>query len=189
MTAATDVRRYDIATADLDARIALRDQLRAIRVDAGVERKPVAARLGFSARALYAIETRTNWRIATVQQWSRALGYRFHVDLDGLAPSDEDGNVYAALYRSMKPAAPEDQDELAREVLVNSLTRIRKWNGLTAQVMADRLGISPTGVLLWEQGAPGLSLAPCQRVARALGGRLDFRLELINQSALERTAA
>ncbi len=175
---AVAARVYSVAD-DLADRKALATQLFNARLKAGLSRGDVARRLGLaSPRSVMAHEHRTNWQVRTLQAWARAVGHRLHLDLDGLTVPD-DGDPYAALYRLMTPTDPTAQDELAREVLVNNLRRIRVAVGYSCATFAPLLGIHATGVSLWDQCSPGMELNTPQRYARALGGRLVLRLEQV----------
>ncbi|WP_431977598.1 hypothetical protein [Micromonospora haikouensis] len=169
---------------DQAARLALITELHAIRANAGLERHHVTDRypqLGYppiSAKALFVIEASTNWQIRTLQTLARMYDRRLHLDVVGLTVPD-DGDPLAAMYAAMRPANPAAADELAREVLVRDLARIRKDLGLSLQTVGGRLGVSAQAVALWEACSPGVHLASVQRHTRVLGGRLGISLQTL----------
>ncbi|MBM0201800.1 hypothetical protein JNW90_00855 [Micromonospora sp. STR1s_5] len=166
---------------DRTARIALRAALRQLREDLRLTREQVTDRYpqrGFDpieSKALYVTENATSWQIRTIQTLARMYDRRLDIEITDLAIPD-DGDALAALYAGMHPTAPAHVDELAREVLVNDLTRIRRGLNLTQLDVGDAFGISRNAICAWEGCAPGVTFRTTQRITRFYGGRLGFHL-------------
>ncbi|MCX5070886.1 helix-turn-helix transcriptional regulator [Micromonospora lupini] len=166
---------------DRAARAALGAELRQLRQDLGLTREQVSARYaqrGFDpieSRSLYATEKATSWQIRTIQTLARMYDRCLDIEITGLAVPD-DGDPLAALYATMRPTAAAAADELAREILINDLTRIRRSLNLTQLDVGDAFGISRNAICAWESCAPGVTFRTTQRITRYYGGRLAFHL-------------
>ncbi|XTZ13844.1 helix-turn-helix domain-containing protein [Micromonospora echinospora] len=169
-------RFADLHPDDATARRALIGELRQLRIDAGLTHRAVARLMGWRSPngALSNIERSDNWRLRTLQALARLYGRQLHVDVG--APLPDDGDPLAAMYAVMRPTSPAAADELARAVLVHDLARIRAASGRTHDDLGAAIGVTPTAVHLWEQGADGVMVAPAQRYGRAIAAPLTFRL-------------
>ncbi|MEU1812989.1 hypothetical protein [Micromonospora aurantiaca (nom. illeg.)] len=176
----------DLHTDDATARLQLRDELVAARFAAGLTRPEVGSELGITPVAVHAMETGDNWEIATIQRWGRAVGRQLRLEIVGLVLPD-DGDVVDAVFAALQPATPQLADELAREVLVNDIIRLRRWRGWSPARMGAAQGVSDHAVRGFERCPPGVRLASCQRAVRALNGRLAIASEpLIDQAVTDR---
>lgn len=171
---------------DQAARVALIGELEQLRTNAGLTREAIVARYperGFDpidSGTLYRIERGRSWQIRTIQTLARMYDRRLDIEIVDLTVPD-DGDPLAAMYATMRPTTAAAVDELAREVLVNNLTRIRKGLGLTQLDVGEAFGISRNAICVWEAGSPGVMFRTAQRITRFYSGRLAFHLRPVEE--------
>ena len=157
---------------DHQARKALVELLRTIRLNRGVTQKVLAERLAVDHSQIGNLENGTNWRVATLQRWCRGLGMRLQLTLRGL-PEPVEADELEAVYARMHPTTPADIDHLALLRLLNYLTRVRRHLGLSGEALARRMGLSKRAPATWEARGENSHLNTMQRYARGLGGWLE----------------
>ena len=171
----------DLHEDDLASRIALADELREIREAAGITSGDLADILGVTRTAVRALERRTSWEAPTIMRYARPIGRRIEFYLDGLELPDDD-DVMSLIYAAITPASPEQEDKAHWRQVCSDLRRIRRANH-TAVGFARLLGVNENAVHYWEANPDGSSIISAQRHARALGGRLLWRLHEISGAA------
>ena len=177
-------RNHDLHPDDTEARIRLRNQLRNLRRSTGVTVHALAEACATTPAAIYLYEQRGhNPLCASVQRHARHLGRRLqlHPVFDPALPDHPDAATFTAL-----ADATTNLDLAARHeqaALMANLVAYRRWYGLTARDLADRLNVvrGSGSVSAIESGTKPAHLSTYQRYARALGGRLDLHLQPIDQ--------
>lgn len=172
----------DLHPDDLAARDRLAVQLRALRVDAGLTQKQLGERLGVTKDNVSMAELAREWRVASVQQRARALGYRLTLTIEGLTVPD-DGDLLAAVYAAQRPTDPAAADRLLLRTVVNDLARIRRHR-MAAEFMGRLMRRSESSVFLFERQPDGVLLVTAQRFTRALGGVLVPDLAPVEELAV-----
>lgn len=155
----------DLDPADADAREHLRDTLTGMRVDAGLSQRDLALWMGLHPSAVSLLESRTTWRISTVQRWAHALGHRLVLWPDGLPYVD------VSMFR---PQGDEMRAmEWDRRALIEAMADARRELGITQRELAARLGVTEPAIGLAERESDVLMIS-AQRYCRGLGGSLGI---------------
>ncbi|MEU5946282.1 hypothetical protein ABZ793_12060 [Micromonospora sp. NPDC047465] len=163
---------------DAAARNALARRLRGIRETAGISQWALADALDITGSGTSDLEHRRNWKVATVQAWTRALGFRLDMSIDGLTVPD-DGDALAALYAAQQPTSAAAEDRLDLRTIVNNLARIRRAQDVTLAELGARLGCSESAACRRETHPDRLMLPTLQAHVRALGGVLILGLAYV----------
>lgn len=163
----------DLDPADARSRAQLIDELRAARESQQMGLKEIAEQLDVTSPSVFGIEHRTTWQARTLTRYARAVGRRVEWLLHDLPVPDDD--VMSYVLAGADTSTPERADQVAWRLLCHDLVRTRRAM-CSAVEMARRTGIHQNGVHHWEENPDGSSVIAAQRHARALGGRLGWRL-------------
>ncbi len=164
----------DLDPQDRHIRLALIQTLGQIRQVDRVTLQKVADRIGVSRPAGRAVERSSNWEARTIMRHARALGWRLQWQLDQLVvPCDDD--IMAIVIAAGDTSTPARQDAVHWRATWNDLRRVRR-HAVSAVDMAARLGVTDNAVHYLETNPDGGAVISAQRHARALGGRLGWRL-------------
>lgn len=163
MKAPTDLHPDDRA-----ARVAICEELIALRRRAGLSQEQAGARIGMAQAQLSWHEQRTNnATIAVFQARARGLGRRLDLRVPGADVPPE----------WMRPDDPAAADTWDQEVLTASLITARHGLRVMQRVMAERIGVSNQAISRIETTPAGvLMLATAQRYCRVLGLPLGIAL-------------
>jgi DNA-binding XRE family transcriptional regulator len=164
----------DLDPEDRDIRLALIATLRHIRETDWITLRKISELVGVSRQAVRSVETSNNWEARTIMRHARALGWRIEWQLDRLVIPDDD-DIMAIVVAAGDTSTPERADAVHWRATWNNLTRIRRAT-FTAVDMAARLGITDNAVHYLETNPDGGAVISAQRHARALGGRMGWRL-------------
>jgi transcriptional regulator with XRE-family HTH domain len=148
----------DLHPDDLATRRRLAADLRAARVAAGLSHSDLANRLGIRKADIGRMETRLTWRMDTLYRRARAISRVLALSIDG-RPVNGFG---------------------AADLCSQAMSRIvvaRACAGLTEADIADRLGVTPQAVRMWDR-CTNPTLVALQRHARAADVPLTVALEL-----------
>lgn len=171
----------DLHPEDLQIRLALTRTLRRARDVDQLTLRRVADRIGVSPPAVRAVEQGSNWEARTVMRYARACGWRIEWTLFGLTVPD-DNDVMAIVVAALDTSTPERADAVHWRTVWNNLRRVRVAQ-VTAVAMACRLGVTENAVHWAETNCEGTAVITAQRHARALGGRLAWRMLPIGRGA------
>jgi DNA-binding XRE family transcriptional regulator len=171
----------DLHPEDLQIRLALTRTLRRARDVDQITARTIADRVGVTPPAVRAVEHGSNWEARTIMRYARGVGWRIEWLLDDL-PAPDDGDVMAIVIAALDTSTPERVDAVHWRTLWNTLLRVRR-DRITAVEMACRLGVTENAVHWVETNTDGTAVITAQRHARALDGRLTWRLHPIGRGA------
>ena len=170
----------DLHPEDLKIRLALSRTLRRAREIDQLYARNIAEKLGVTRRAVTALESSSNWEARTVMRYARAIGWRIEWTLHDLVPpGDDDDDIMAIIIAALDTSTGERVDAAHWRTVWNTMRRIRRNSHITAVALAARLGATENAVHWAETNTDGSSVIAAQRHARALDGRLTWRLHPI----------
>lgn len=161
----------DLHPDDRDLRVGLRDMLVQRRYDLGLSQRELCALQGRTQSATASFERATSWRLITVQQRCRFLGWRLILRLEGL-PVDVDEAL-----TTLRPSDPHRADLWDQSALMAALVDARHARGVSQAQLSRLLDTSERAIWHTEQCETGLMFITPQRHARALGGSLWIGVE------------
>lgn len=167
-------RIADLDERDYQTRIALRAQLRALRVDQGVSQRELGDRLGGrDGSCVRRLERQgvDQSRTSTVMRWARALGKTLALEPVGfprpatfIRPSKS--SDVDALLSAILPGLTGDEWDIAR--MIEKLAGIRIACSVSQEKLADRLNLTEQAVSFFETSAADTALVMLQRHARGI---------------------
>ncbi len=164
----------DLDPEDRSIRIALGRTLRQIRDVDNISIRRIADRVGVAPAAVRNVEQHHNWTARIISRHARALDWRIEWVVDGLTvPTDDD--IMAVIVAAGDTSTPERADAVHWRTTWNNLRRIRRGT-CTAIRLASILGVTDNAIHYAETNPDGTTVITAQRHARALGGRLGWRL-------------
>lgn len=175
----------DLHPADLQNRVAFRDQLKHLfAADSRTERQ-ICEAAGFKEGWARSILSTTSWRVASLQKLARVLGLEFCFGFDdaGLTMPAEDPHL--ATLRAAYPAGDVRGDEVARLSQIDWARRTREACGVGLPHLAAALNMGVTRLREWEMGErTDFLVLTYQRYMRALGRPVTLRLRPENGDPL-----
>lgn len=156
---------------------ALIDQFGRVRRAAGLTQREVGNRVGLDNASVSMFESRArSHRLTVTQQYFRAVGHRLVLTVEGLAtpPEDVESVMLDHLSDQGDPALADKIDRLR---LLNLLTRIRLYRGLSQAEVGRRAGRLHCWANRLEAGEKDQQIASYLAYTRALGGRLTVVAE------------
>lgn len=124
-------------------------------------------------------ERSTNWRVFTLMKWARQFGYRVRFELIGIPLGAGEAVDKLSELASFDSAEAEDRMHLLD--LHHKLRQGRRASGLTKLQLSNRWGTTRFNVDRFEErSTSNFQLDFLQRAARALGGKLEVRIERVN---------
>lgn len=161
-------RINDLDDRDLAARIRIRQQLVAAREQAGLTCRQLGEKLHYEPANIRRLERQgvDQSYTVTVIRWARALGRDLVLEPVGFPPPRPP--LAARHLTAMVAAAGIDADERRVARMVLCLAGIRVACAVTPAQLAERLGITPSAVGLFETSGASSALVALQRHARAV---------------------
>ncbi len=171
----------DLHPEDLQIRLALTRTLRRAREVDQLPARTVGDRIGVTPQAVRAVEAGANWEARTIMKYARGCGWRIEWMLTGLVvPKDDD--IMAIVIAALDTSTPERFDAAHWRTIWNTLRRVRRAQ-LSAVDMAVILGVTENAVHWVETNTDGTAVITAQRHARALDGRLSWRLHPVGRTS------
>jgi len=165
----------DLDDRDLAVRDALRLELTALRLAAGLSQRQVAIAMGSEASLVRGLERAgvLQSRTGTVLRWARALGKRVIIEPVGFPPPAKQrwpsrSAGVEGLLATIAQTEWADRDEWVAAGIAADLAGIRVACGITQTELADVLGISEQAVSILETAGTDTMLVVLQRYARGL---------------------
>lgn len=171
----------DLHPEDLQIRLALTRTLHRARDVDQITARMIGDRIGVTPQAIRAVEAGTNWEARTVMRYARGAGWRIEWTLHDLAPPDDDDDIMAVIIAALDTSTGERADAAHWRTIWNTMRRRRHADQVTAGVLGARIGVTENAVHWSETNCDGTAVVTAQRHARALGGRLTWRLHPIGR--------
>lgn len=158
----------DIHPDDLAERDRLAGELIRIRETASITLYQIDRTNGVNRGVAWSLERRRSWRVPTIQNHARLIGYRLSFKINGLPEPAGDGDALAVILDSLTTTSPAAEDARHTAIICNNLIRIRLALGIPQVALAERMGRSATAVRIWEEDHDRTTLIAMQRYARVL---------------------
>lgn len=173
----------DLNLDDFQIRLALMRTLRRAREVDHITARMVGDRIGVTPQAVRAVEGGSNWAARTVMRYARGVGWRIEWTLYDLAPPRDDDDIMAVIIAALDVSTSVRADAAHWRTVWNTMRRRRRADRITAGELGRRLGVTENAVHWAETNCDGTAVITAQRHARALGGRLTWRLHPIGRTS------
>ena len=174
--------QFPIHPDDIQQLLRIRRYLIGFRVTEGLTQQELSARVNGTAGTVWDLEYNQTWqwRFSRLQLWVAAFGIRLDARLRfdddyGLESKAEEHPEVAPLIGLMiaGPKWPMWQ----RAALTTALRVARIEQGISAEDLAQKLGVTRKAITNWENIGDQFMLPHLLHHARALGGRIELKLE------------